>query len=90
MWAFGATLAHRKDLFINQGKNLVYGTPSEDQLAYWIYVYYQGEGNAKRWLKSNESYDITKNKTERGQVHTLATERVATWRYVQTKNIFSK
>ena len=67
LWAFGVTLAHRKNFFVNQGK-----------------------GNAKRWLKSNGSYDITTNKTERGQVHILATERVATWRYVQTKEIFSE
>ncbi len=90
LWAFGATLAHRKDLFVNYGKSLGYGKPTEDEQAYWNYVYYQGEGNAKRWLKSNKGYDIKTNKTERGQVHTLATERLATWRYVQTKKIFSE
>ncbi|WP_103070929.1 hypothetical protein [Aquimarina sediminis] len=90
LWAFGATLAHRKDRFLKAAKDFGYGTPTEDQLAYWTYVYYQGEGNARRWLKSNKGLDITTNKSERGQVNILATERVATWRYVQTKGIFSE
>lgn len=90
LWAFGATLAHRQNLFLSHASSFGYGTPTEDQLAYWTYVYYQGEGNAKRWLKSNKGFDITTKKSERGMVHILATERLATWRYVQTKKIFSK
>ncbi|MDH7446805.1 hypothetical protein [Aquimarina sp. 2201CG14-23] len=90
LWAFGATLAHRQNLFLSHASSFAYGTPTEDQQAYWTYVYYQGEGNAKRWLKANKGFDITTNKSSRGQVHILATERLATWRYVQTKKIFSK
>ncbi|MBL3659111.1 hypothetical protein, partial [Fulvivirga sediminis] len=52
LWAFGATLAHRKDRFLAKAKALGYGNPTEDQLAYWTYVYYQGEGNAARWLQA--------------------------------------
>lgn len=89
LWAFGSTVAHRKELFIKHGKELGYGSPTDDQTAYWIYVYFQGEGRAKRWLKSNGSYNITTKKTERGQVNTLATERLATWRYVQSEKLFS-
>ncbi|MBL3658996.1 hypothetical protein JL102_23260, partial [Fulvivirga sp. 2943] len=58
--------------------------------AYWTYVYYQGEGNAARWLQANRGLDYNTNKAERGMVHTLALERVATWRYVLTKGIFSR
>lgn len=90
LWAFGSTVAHRKGLFIKHGKELGYkSSPTDDQTAYWIYVYFQGEGNAKRWLKSNGGYNITTKKTERGQVNTLATERLATWRYIQSKKLFS-
>ena len=35
IWACGATLAHRRDLFEKHRKSLGLSTPTEDQLAYW-------------------------------------------------------
>ncbi len=51
IWACGATLAHRRDRFLKAVGELGYSKPTEDELAYWIYIYYQGEGQARRWLQ---------------------------------------
>ncbi|MGI9541780.1 MAG: hypothetical protein ACR2MX_00900, partial [Cyclobacteriaceae bacterium] len=88
---FAATVAHRKSIFHRDAKALKYATPTADQEAYWIYVYYQGEGRAKRYLKSNGGFDYTKKPPSlMGQVRQLAMERLATWRYMQALKLFSK
>jgi len=87
---YSAVLAHRRDLFKAHAKELAYSTPTEDQLAYWTYCYYQGEGRAKKYLKSNKSLDFTlPAPAEMKGVKLKALERVATWRYVQFRNVFS-
>jgi len=90
-----ATLAHRKTRFLKNSEDLgyikKYGQPTEDQLAFWLYVYYQGEGRARKYLQSNAGYMYTTpppvNMT---QIKRLALERVASWRYVQSKKLFSR
>lgn len=89
LWAFGATLKHRKDTFLRHAKEFGYRRPSEDETAYWVYVYFQGEGRARTWLRANKGFNINNNMSDRGQVHKLAMERLASWRYLQSKRIFS-
>jgi hypothetical protein len=92
--ALSATLALRKQLFYNNSKQFGYlkalGKPNSEQEAFWIYVYFQGEGRAKGYLKSNSGYDYMKKAPPfMQQVNRLARERVAAWRYLQSKKIFS-
>ncbi|OAB78224.1 hypothetical protein [Cochleicola gelatinilyticus] len=87
---FGAIIAHRKSLFESHYNAFGYSNPTEDEIAYWVYAYYQGEGDAKRELKANGGFDFMNgNGTSIKQVHNLALERVASWRYLLTYNIFS-
>ncbi len=100
IWACGATLAHRREIFFKAVKDFGYPKPSEDELAYWNYVYYQGEGKARRWLEeagglnifyrntlNSKGYKITKHKRDANDV---ALSNLASWRYLQTAKIFSK
>lgn len=87
---FAATVAHRKSIFHRDATALKYSTPSEDQQAYWIYVYYQGETRAKRYLNANGGHDFNKKASSNmGQIRRLALERLATWRYIQALKLFS-
>ncbi len=90
LWAFGATLKHRLERCKLKGKNLGYSNPTEDQLAYWTYVFFQGEGNATRWLTNNKSFKYKSNASARGEVNRLALNRLATWRFLQSYNLFTK
>lgn len=92
--AFSATLALRKDIFFNHSRQLGYiksvGNPSSEQEAFWIYVYFQGEGRAKKYLQSNKNYDYSnKAPSSMLQIQRLALERVAAWKYMQSKSIFT-
>jgi hypothetical protein len=92
--ALSATLALRKQLFYTHGRQFGYiktlGKPDTEQEAFWIYVYFQGEGRAKRYLQSNSGFDFMKKAPNfMLQVNRLARERVAAWRYLQSKNIFT-
>ncbi|NER18528.1 hypothetical protein [Spongiivirga citrea] len=98
IWACAATLSHRRDLFQKHRKNLGYPAPTEDQLAYWNYIYYQGEGQAKRWLIQVGGLDIfglngilpAKTVTKKNRnAHDVALSNLASWRYLQTFKIFS-
>lgn len=98
IWACAATLSHRRDLFQKHRKTLGYPSPTEDQLAYWNYIYYQGEGQAKRWLTEVGGLDIfglngilpTKIVTKNNRnAHDVALSNLASWRYLQTFKIFS-
>jgi hypothetical protein len=92
--ALAATLALRKTTFLNHCNTLNYiknlGKPTTDQLHFWIYVYFQGEGRARKYLTSNAGYNFSamplSNMT---QIRKLALERVAAWKYVQSKKLFS-
>jgi len=92
--ALSATLALRMRLFYNNSKQLgyinKYGKPNSEQEAFWIYVYFQGEGRAKGYLQSNAGFDFMKKAPSyMQQVNRLARERVAAWKYLQSKKIFS-
>lgn len=89
-----ATIALRKNVFLSHCKSLGYiktdGKPNADQIAFWIYVYFQGEGRAKKYLESNGGYDYSKAApSNMAQIRKLALERVAAWKYVQSKKIFT-
>ncbi len=86
---FGAILRHRRDIFLREAKQFGYPTPTEDQIAYWNYCYYQGEGRARRYLEYNGGLDYTKPAPiNMREIQQLALERLATWRYVQYYNLF--
>lgn len=87
--AFCATVAHRQATFIRHKNEFGYGAPTEDQLIYWTYVYYQGEGRARRYLEDSGNMDIMTNEVA-GQIANLARERVASWRFILTFNIFTE
>ena len=92
--ALAATLALRKTTFLNHCTTLNYikklGNPSSDQIHFWIYVYFQGEGRAKKYLTANAGYDFsTTPPANMTQIRKLALERVAAWKYVQSKKLFS-
>lgn len=92
--ALSATLALRKQLFYTHSKQFSYiktlGRPNTEQEAFWICVYFQGEGRAKRYLQSNSGFDFMKKAPPSMlQVNRLARERVAAWRYLQSKRIFT-
>jgi len=100
IWACGATLAHRRDLFLKHASQLGYPTPTEDEKAYWTYMYYQGEGRAYTHLKNNKGLDIFKinSQLDPNRVITkdnrkpndVALSNMASWRYLQEFNIFSR
>lgn len=88
--AFGAILKHRRELFLSHTKQLNLGKPTEDQIAFWNYCYFQGEGRAKMYLKQ---YGLDFSKTppvNMKEVKELSLERLATWRYVQMNNLFER
>jgi hypothetical protein len=95
----GATIAHRKDKFLSDAAELGYSSPNIDQIVFWTYVYFQGEGRAKVYLNVNKGFDFTKkapivtignNNYNMTSVRRLSLERLATWRYIKTKNILSE
>ena len=87
---FSGMLKLRARLFERDYANLGYSSPTEDQIAFWTYVYYQGEGRAKRYLDHNKDFDYSKAaSTNMGAVRTKALDRVATWRYIVALNIFT-
>ncbi len=91
MYGFAAVLKHREELFLRACKQLGYTRPTEDEKAYWTYYYFQGEGQAYQVLSHNKGLNIFNNiSVSRQSVHKKALERVASWRYVQHFNIFSK
>lgn len=100
IWACGATLAHRRDLFLKESRALGYLPPSEDELAYWTYMYYQGEGRAYKALLNNKGLDIfgISSRNAPGRTVTkgtrnpndVALSNLASWRYLQWANIFSE
>lgn len=99
IWAFGATLSHRRDMFLRHATELGYSTPTEDELAYWTYIYYQGEGQARRWLQSAGSLDIYARNgcypncnvtADTRDANDVALSNLASWRYLQWANIFSE
>lgn len=92
--ALAATISHRKRLFLSHCKEFGYiekfKNPTQEQLAFWIYVYFQGEGRAKTYLKSNGGYDYFKaSPGMMNQIRSLALERVAAWKFMQSKKIFT-
>lgn len=87
----GAVIAHRKNKFISDASDLGYINPNIDQTVFWTYVYFQGEGRAKSYLTANNGFDFTKQSpANMREIRRLALERLATWRYIKTKNILSK
>ena len=91
LYGFAAILAHRRDLFLKHAKEFKYVSITEDQQAYWTYIYFQGEGRGRQYLKANLSADYGKAAvSSMKEVKQKSLERLATWRYVQTKKIFSK
>jgi len=99
IWAFGATLSHRRDLFEKKRKELGFKQPTEDEIAYWTYIYYQGEGDAKRMMNAasslaifgrNGCYPNCKVTARNRTSNDVALSNLASWRYLQTFNIFSK
>lgn len=93
---FGAILAHRRDLFLKHAKQLAHKIPNEDQIGFWTYCYFQGEGRSHRYLKNLESLDYStahaKAMATTGdgmkEVRQLALERLASWRYIQIRGLF--
>lgn len=87
----GSVIAHRKNKFITDALDLGYNNPNIDQIVYWTYVYFQGEGRAKTYLSSNKGFDYTKSApSNMRQVRKLALERLATWRYIKINNYFTQ
>jgi hypothetical protein len=91
--ALAATLRLRRDIFrqhwSSQGTN-VPGSVTGEREAFWIYVYFQGEGNGKEYLTLNKGVDYDRaSPPQFGQVRQLALERVAAWKYMQSRGIFS-
>lgn len=65
-------------------------SPDINQEFFWIYVYFQGEGRAKRYLQDNKDFDFSKRASSNmTAIRKLALERLATWRYIKTVNILS-
>ncbi|MBC9795071.1 hypothetical protein [Sinomicrobium weinanense] len=97
LYGFGAILLHRRDRFLEHKREFKYGIPTEDQSAFWTYVYFQGEGTGRKYLENNGDMDYTSappsNVARIGGpdgIRYKALERLATWRYMKTKKIFSE
>lgn len=91
--ALAATLRLRRDLFRQDWQGLagsVVGSVTPEQEAFWIYIYFQGEGNAKQYLtlNGNADYDVA-SPSRFSQVRRLALERVAAWKFMKSRGIFS-
>jgi hypothetical protein len=92
--ALSGTLALRKQIFLNHSRLFGYiksfGNPNNEQLAFWLYVYFQGEGRAKKYLELNKNFDYSqKAPSYMIQIQHLSLERLAAWKYLQSKKIFS-
>ena len=99
IYALAAMLTQRLNKFLNDAKEFKYGSPNEDQLFFWLYVYFQGEGRAKAYLQKNGDLNFMKNIKnvkvgniiyDMREVRKLSLQRLATWRYLRTKDLLSK
>ncbi|MCQ2959629.1 MAG: hypothetical protein MJ198_05500 [Bacteroidales bacterium] len=99
IYALAAMLTQRLNKFLNDAKEFKYGSPNEDQLFFWLYVYFQGEGRAKAYLQKNGNLNFMKNIKnvkvgniiyDMREVRKLSLQRLATWRYLRTKDLLSK
>lgn len=100
IWACGATLAHRRDAFQKDRKALGIAVPTEDQLAYWNYFYYNGgEGKGYRFLKAakrldifdrNQCYPNCNVTKDNRTTNDVALSLLASWRYLQIFNLFEE
>lgn len=87
----GTVIAHRKNKFMSDASDLGYTHPNIDQIVFWTYVYFQGEGREKNYLIADNGIDFVKQSpTNIREIQRLALKRLATWRYIKTKNILSK
>lgn len=93
--AFTAVANNRKRLVLQDGKKLGYEEPSEDQILFWTYTYFQGQGRGFKALEKNGSWDIsdlevagekidTKSKYPTS-VRSIAYKRLVSWRYIKLK-----
>jgi len=95
MYALGATLALRRDTFRRHARSLGKASlvpPTREQEAFWIYVYFQGEGRARRYLEKNGGYGyaaVPDASLRMGEIRRLALERVAAWKLIQQRRIFT-
>jgi hypothetical protein len=91
--ALGATVRLRRDTFRRAALALGYTSKvpaTPEQEAFWIYVYFQGEGRAASYLRSNGSLDYAKAAPVlMREVRKLALERAAAWKFIQSKALFS-
>jgi hypothetical protein len=100
--AFAAVYKFHRQLAINYGNDLGYPQPTPDQLHFWSYYFFQMPYGEKPWhampaLKKAGSWDFTKMKFDKTSSHpsytsdfpSLCYKRVATWRYIKSKGIFS-
>ncbi len=86
----GAVIAHRKNKFLTDASDLGFSSPNIDQIVFWTYVYFQGEGRGKNYLITNKGFDFTKESpSNMREIRRLALERLATWRYIQISNLLS-
>lgn len=87
---FAAMLRLRRDTFNLDYRKLSYPSPSADEVAYWTYVYYQGEGRAHDYLKANKGFSYRSPATPgMTAVRTKALNRLATWHYIKTAKLFT-
>lgn len=86
----GAVIAHRKNKFLTDASGLGYSSPNIDQIVFWTYIYFQGEGRGKNYLIANKGFDFAKEAPlNMRDIRRLALERLATWRYIKISNLLS-
>lgn len=86
----GAVIAHRKNKFLTDATGLGYSNPNIDQIVFWTYIYFQGEGRGKNYLIANKGFDFAKEAPlNMRDIRRLALERLATWRYIKISNLLS-
>jgi len=93
--AFAAVYKSHRQAAIDYGTELGYGKPTDEQLHFWSYYFFQIPNGAKSVLKNNGSWDFSHLKFNKLLPHPAGIaskcyKRLATWQYVKLKGVFSK
>lgn len=86
---FTAIFAYRRRLLLKDASALGYGEPTEDELFFWTYYYFQQPYGAKNALRKNGSWEINNfefdlTSQDPKDIPSKAYQRLLTWKLIQT------
>jgi hypothetical protein len=90
-----AVYRYHRQVAVDYGSALHYGTPTPTQLHFWSYYFFQRPNGAKPILQKNGSWDFMAIKFDKKSPHpegiaSKCYKRVATWEYIKAQGVFTK